>query len=104
MRTVVNGRTTSWMEGEAAVPQASSCWTLNHTLLLLWLLQEELEDFPVGPVVNNQPANIRDTGLIPGLGTKIPLATTAESRVPCSPCSTTRGATTVRGPCTATRN
>ena len=68
--------------GEATIPQASSCWTLNHTLLLLWLLQEELEDFPVGPVVNIQPASIGDTGLIPGLGTKIPLATTAETRVP----------------------
>ena len=31
-------------------------------------------DFPGGPVVKNPPVNARDTGLIPGLGTKIPHA------------------------------
>ena len=29
-------------------------------------------DFPGGPVVKNPPVNAGDTGLIPGLGTKIP--------------------------------
>ena len=32
-------------------------------------------DFPGGPVVRNLPASAGDTGLIPGLGTKIPRAT-----------------------------
>ena len=29
-------------------------------------------DFPGGPVVKNPPSNARDTGSIPGWGTKIP--------------------------------
>ena len=29
-------------------------------------------DFPGGPVVKNLPSNARDTGAIPGQGTKIP--------------------------------
>ena len=33
-----------------------------------------LGDFPGGPVVKNPPANVRDEGLIPGQGTKIPHA------------------------------
>ena len=31
-------------------------------------------DFPDGPVVKNPPCNAKDTGLIPGLRTKIPHA------------------------------
>ena len=31
-------------------------------------------DFLAGPVVKNPPCNARDTGLIPGWGTKIPQA------------------------------
>ena len=32
-------------------------------------------DFPCGPVVRNPPSNAKDTGLIPGQGTKVPCAT-----------------------------
>ena len=32
----------------------------------------DARDFPGGPVVGNSPCNARDTGLIPGWGTKIP--------------------------------
>ena len=53
-------------------------------------LKNELQDFFSGPVVKNPPANAGDTGLIPGLGTKIPYAlrqlslctTTTEACVP----------------------
>ena len=31
-------------------------------------------DLPAGPVVKNPPVNARNTGLIPGLGTRIPHA------------------------------
>ena len=33
-----------------------------------------MRDFPGGPAVKNPPYNARDTGLIPGQGTKIPQA------------------------------
>ena len=47
-------------------------------------------DFPGGPVVKNPPASAGDTGLIPGLGTKIlhaaeqlnPWTATTEAREP----------------------
>ena len=37
--------------------------------------EEQIRDFPGGPVVKNPPSNTLDTGLIPGWGTKIPHAT-----------------------------
>ena len=37
-------------------------------------LKGEGKDFPAGPVVKDPPANARDTGSIPGQGTKIPHA------------------------------
>ena len=33
-----------------------------------------MADFPGGPAVGSPPANVRDTGSIPGLGTKTPHA------------------------------
>ena len=53
-----------------------------------WSLLEDLgRDFPGGPMAKSLPCNARDTGLIPGWGTKIPhvvgqlsqLASTRES-------------------------
>ena len=35
---------------------------------------EKIRDFPGGPVLKNPPYNARDSGLIPGQGTKIPLS------------------------------
>ena len=46
--------------------------------------KEGNRDFPGGPVVKNPPYNAGDTGLIPGLGSKIPHATGQ-----LSPCATT---------------
>ena len=40
------------------------------------------QGFPGGPVVKNAPCNARDTGSIPGLGTKIPHV--AEQLSPCT--------------------
>ena len=65
--------------------------------------------FPGGAVVENLPANAGDTGSSPGLGgSHMPRSSWA-----CVPqllslcvwilCSTTREATTVRGPCAATK-
>ena len=34
-----------------------------------------MRDIPGGPIVKNPPSNAGDAGSIPGLGTKIPLAT-----------------------------
>ena len=34
--------------------------------------ENQLRDFPGGPVVKNLPSNAGDVGLIPGQGTKIP--------------------------------
>ena len=38
-------------------------------------IQTIYRDFPGGPVVENLPSNAGDAGLIPGQGTKFPLAT-----------------------------
>ena len=38
------------------------------------LSKDQPRDFPGGPVVKNPPCNAEDLGLVPGLGTKIPLA------------------------------
>ena len=37
-------------------------------------MKQELDprDFPGGPVVENLPCNVRDLGLVPGQGVKIP--------------------------------
>ena len=68
-------------------------------------------DFPGGPVVKNQPANVGDSDLIPPLGRSYihgvtkPVATTTEpashnywSLHVYSPCSTRREVTAIRGP------
>ena len=66
--------------------------------------------FPGGTVVESLPANARDMGSSPGLGrSHMPWSNWAcepqllSLRV-WSPCSTTREATIVRGPCTTMRN
>ena len=66
--------------------------------------------FPGGAVVENLPANERDTGSSPGLGrSHIPWSNWAHEpqllslRV-WSPCSATREAAIVRGPCTAMKS
>ena len=66
-------------------------------------LRTQARDSPGGPVVKNPPSNAEDAGLIPGQGTKIPLAlgkpslhavTTEPARsTPCnkrSPCTMTK--------------
>ena len=45
-------------------------------------LKGEGKDFPAGPVVKDPPANARDTGSIPGQGTKIPHARGNQVHVP----------------------
>ena len=75
------------------------CPGINH-------LQNKLLDIPHGPVVKNPPVNAGDSFV------KIPHATgqvsqctpTSEDHVPWSLHSTTREATTMRSPCTATRD
>ena len=44
-------------------------------MVFLCQKQQQLRDFPGGPVVKNLPSDAGDTGLIPGRGTKIPHAT-----------------------------
>ena len=46
----------------------------SYNLLKLLASISLLGDFLGGPVVKNPPANAGDSGPIPGLGTKIPLA------------------------------
>ena len=41
-----------------------------------------MADFPGGPAAGSPPANVRDTGSIPGLGTKIPHASGKVSLCP----------------------
>ena len=62
---------------------AANSHTFLHQIKKSW-------DLPRGPVVKNPPASAGDTGLIPGLRTKIPHATgqlglcarTTEAHVP----------------------
>ena len=44
-------------------------------LKLILFFKEFLRDFSDGPLFQNLPSNAEDVGLIPGQGTKIPLAT-----------------------------
>ena len=92
--------------GASADASSSSLWRLlqrnSH--------KSNGEDFPGGPGLKNPPANSGDMGSISGPGRfHMPRGnwayvphTTTES-VPESPCSATRGATTVRNPHTTTR-
>ena len=66
-------------------------------------------DFPAGPMVKNLPANVKDTGSIPGPGrSHMPWGNEAwmpQLLSPCSlaPCLSIREATAMRSPCTTTR-
>ena len=95
---------------------------MDNRLKLTLNKKHLLGDFPGGQVVKNPPANAGDTDSIPGPGTNIPHATTGQlgpyttTMIPHSRvcalllqnphtlelCST-REATAVRSPCTATR-
>ena len=74
------------------------------------LLKSRALGFPGGAVVENLPANAGDTGSSPGPGrSHMPRSNWARepqllSLCIWSPCSATKEATTVRGPCTAMKS
>ena len=59
--------------------------------------------FPGGPVVKNLPTNVGDTGSIPGWGRSHMLWGHMKLVCPRSPCFTAKEATTMRSPCSETR-
>ena len=78
--------------------------------LNILITKSKIEGFPGGAVVENLPANAGDTGSSPGLGrSHMPWSNcTHEPQLMSlhvwSPCSATRQATIVRGPCTAMKS
>ena len=68
------GITQAHFSHERFLPQSQIGWArMSPPLSFKFSVKKSVAgDFPGGPVVKNLPCNVRDTGLIPGQGTKIP--------------------------------
>ena len=68
------GITQAYFSHERFLPQSQIGWTrMSLSLSFKFSVKKSVAgDFSGGPVVKNLPCNVRDTGLIPGQGTKIP--------------------------------
>ena len=76
------GITQAHFSHERFLPQSQIGWArMSPPLSFKFSVKKSVAgDFPGGPVVKNLPCNVRDTGLIPGQGTKIP-HTTEETKL-----------------------